>query len=274
MKDLFQKYPMKEGETMGSWQHRVTQQIYKEKYANKTLKEMKEIREQYKKEHPREFDSKYTQFVSPEYSAIYLGLDEASKENKTLNEASKENKTTITEILRGMITKNKGLRNPKEILDDPRINAYRRQIHINIIVPSYKFILSARQEGNEEFLRDVGKAISKNLGSRDPGRFYVRDGFYSVEVYDTPEVRKALEAVFEKHGVDTALLKQEKSKSGMRKFGIKKQPNPSVAKMPECKPTTAFTEDIKKMNLADTTVRKCTLSMEQLMKNIKGKEKR
>ena len=256
MKDIFKKYPMQEGESMGEWQRRVSRQIYEEKYADKTPEQMQEILEQYKKEHPGEFDGKHARLISPEYSAILR------KSNEPREGTSKNLKSIFKRLMEQSKEK---VKTPKEILDDVSINTYMREININILAPSYKFILSARQQGNEEFLKDAREAISNNLGKRGPGRSYIRNGFYNVEVYDTPEVRKALEAVFEKHGLDTSLLKQQEAKKGGRSAGagIKKQPNPTVVKVPEAKTTSYFTEEVKKFNLAESS-----LASEPLPKHI------
>ena len=226
MKDIFKKYPMQEGESMGKWQHRVSRQIYEEQYADKTPEQMQKILAQYKKEHPDEFEGNNARLISPAFSALFDRLRELNMENAIFENKPKS-------IFRRLPEQSKEkVKTPKEILDDVSINTYMREINVNILAPSYKFILSARQEGNEEFLKDAGEAISNNLGKRGPGRFYIRDGVYNVEVYDTPEVRKALEAVFEKHGLDTSLLKQQEATNGRRpaNAGITKQPNPTVRK--------------------------------------------
>ena len=250
MKDIFKKYPMQEGESMGKWQRRVSRQIYEEQYADKTPEQMQKILEKYQKEHPDEFEGNNARLISPAFSALFDRLRELNMENAIFENKPKS-------IFRRLPEQSKEkVKTPKEILDDVSINTYMREININILAPSYKFILSARQEGNEEFLKDAREAISNNLGKRGPGRFYIRNGFYNVEVYDTPEVRKALEAVFEKHGLDTSLLKQQEATNGRRpaNAGIKKQPNPTVVKVPEAKTTSYFTEEVKKFNLAESAL--------------------
>lgn len=214
---MIERYPMKEGETTNTWYNRVEQEFY-EKYADKTQEQMDEIYKQYEKDHPEEFGGMHARMQSPELGAIG--------------------------------------RKRFELFDERRNNTVERGIRVNVLDPSYKFILSARQEGNEEFLKDAEEAISNNLGERGPGRFYIRDGVYNVEVYDTPEVRKALEAVFEKHGLDTSLLKQQEATNGRRpaNAGIKKQPNPAVVKVSESNSTSYFTEEIKKFNLAESAL--------------------
>ncbi len=249
MKDIFKKYPMQEGESMGEWQRRVSQQIYEEQYADKTPEQMQKILEKYQKEHPDEFEGNNARLISPAFSALFDRLRELNMENAIFENKPKS-------IFRRLPEQSKEkVKTPKEILDDVSINTYMRGINVNILAPSYKFILSARQEGNEEFLKDAREAISNNLGKRGPGRSYIRDGFYNVEVYDTPEVRKALEAVFEKHGLDTSLLKQQEATNGRRpaNAGIKKQPNPTVVKVPEGESTSYF-EEIKKFNLAESAL--------------------
>lgn len=249
MKDIFKKYPMQEGESMGEWQRRVSRQIYEEQYADKTPEQMQKILAQYKKEHPGEFEGNNARLISPAFSALFDRLRELNMENAIFEKNPKS-------IFRRLPEQSKEkVKTPKEILDDVSINTYMREINVNILAPSYKFILSARQKGNEEFLKDAREAISNNLGKRGPGRFYIRDGVYNVEVYDTPEVRKALEAVFEKHGLDTSLLKQQEATNGRRpaNAGIKKQPNPTVVKVPEGESTSYF-EEIKKFNLAESAL--------------------
>ena len=81
MKDIFKKYPMQEGESMGGWQRRVSRQIYEEQYADKTPEQMQEILEQYQKEHPGEFDGKHARLVSPAFSALFDRLRELNMEN-------------------------------------------------------------------------------------------------------------------------------------------------------------------------------------------------
>ena len=81
MKDIFKKYPMQEGESMGKWQHRVSRQIYEEQYADKTPEQMREILAQYKKEHPGEFEGNNARLVSPAFSALLGRLQELNMEN-------------------------------------------------------------------------------------------------------------------------------------------------------------------------------------------------
>lgn len=79
MKNVSEKYQKQEGESMGSWQSRVSQQIYEEKYADKTPEQMRKIYEKYQKEHPDEFGGSHARVVSPELSAIYQGISEAAE---------------------------------------------------------------------------------------------------------------------------------------------------------------------------------------------------
>ncbi len=94
MKNVLKKYPMQEGESMGSWQHRVTQQIYEEKYADKTPKQMREIYEQYQKEHPDEFGGTNARVILPELSAIHEGIlraaERAEADKKNASETRKK----------------------------------------------------------------------------------------------------------------------------------------------------------------------------------------
>lgn len=81
MKDIFKKYPMQEGESMGKWQRRVSRQIYEEQYADKTPEQMQKILAQYKKEHPDEFEGNNARLVSPAFSALFDRLRELNMEN-------------------------------------------------------------------------------------------------------------------------------------------------------------------------------------------------
>ncbi|MBR6675482.1 MAG: hypothetical protein IKL32_06160 [Alphaproteobacteria bacterium] len=291
MKDIFKKYPMQEGESMGKWQHRVSRQIYEEQYADKTPEQMQKILAQYKKEHPDEFEGNNARLISPAFSALFDRLRELNMENAIFENKPKS-------IFRRLPEQSKEkVKTPKEILDDVSINTYMREINVNILAPSYKFILSARQEGNEEFLKDAGEAISNNLGKRGPGRFYIRDGVYNVEVYDTPEVRKALEAVFEKHGLDTSLLKQSEIKKVVKTSKQSEEGEPSKTDKGQPKKEepvkittvlsqygatfsfgnnvktnsdgTTFTVDMRKK--PSKTIGTGTMSMDQLIKYTKGK---
>lgn len=72
------KYARREGESMGTYQHRVANEMYQDKYAGKTLEEMKEIQKKYEAEHPELFNGR-TILFPPEMLAINRGLSEASK---------------------------------------------------------------------------------------------------------------------------------------------------------------------------------------------------